>query len=192
MRVRIAFKVIVVMLITMVEMKAQTFDLQKEDISLTVDGTSNIHDWQLQAVNISGVIDVEFSDENFGKITRLEVTVPSEGLKSGKKSMDKNIYKALHTTQYPEICFRLKSVKKFEKVSANNYHILLEGFLKIAGTERLIQVPVNLTQDKNNHNISGELALNMTDYKIEPPSALFGTIKTGDRVVVKFELSSKK
>jgi len=32
----------------------------------------------------------------------------------------------------------------------------------------------------------------MTEYKMSPPTAMFGTLKTGDDVVVKFDITYKK
>ena len=36
-------------------------------------------------------------------------------------------------------------------------------------------------------SLEGEKTFNMTDYGIEPPTALFGTITTGDEVTIKFK-----
>jgi hypothetical protein len=35
--------------------------------------------------------------------------------------------------------------------------------------------------------LEGEKTFNMTDYAIEPPKALFGTITTGDEITIKFK-----
>ena len=38
----------------------------------------------------------------------------------------------------------------------------------------------------------GELTLKMSDYEISPPTALMGTIKTGDEVTIRFSIPFQK
>jgi polyisoprenoid-binding protein YceI len=40
----------------------------------------------------------------------------------------------------------------------------------------------------NSMTVSGDYTLKMTDYGIQPPKAMWGTIKTGDEVTIKFEI----
>ncbi len=166
---------------------AQSYKLNNEASSLLIDGTSNIHDWTIEAENTGGNLTAEFDDGTLEELDKLEFTVVTESLMSGKSGMDKNTYKALNTDKYKEITYKLKEVKGIEKVSSNNYKVKTLGSLEIAGTKKDINLNFDLKSNSNQIVLNGEYKLNMTKFGVEAPTAMFGTIKTGEDVVIKFE-----
>ena len=166
---------------------AQSYKLNKETSSLMVDGTSNIHDWTIEAENTGGTLTVEFDEGKLEELNKLEFTVIAESLMSGKSGMDKNTYKALNTNKYKEITYKLKKVNSIDKISANTYKVKTTGSLEIAGTKKDINLDFNLKSGSDKIVLNGEHTLNMTNFGVEPPTAMFGTITTGEEVVIKFE-----
>src|SRR5699024_11709610 len=63
-------------------------------ISINVDGTSNIHDWDLKAEKFTVKAIIEDSAD-LPAIKSLNLDLEAESLKSGKSGVDKNTYKAL-------------------------------------------------------------------------------------------------
>ena len=60
--------------------------------------------------------------------------------------------------------------------------------MTIAGVTRDVQIPMTLkVVDKSHLRISGKLGMKMSDFKVKPPHALFGMIKSGDAINVSFE-----
>lgn len=168
-------------------MHAQSYKLNTKATSVMVDGTSNIHDWTIEAKNTGGVLSVKFSDGNLAQIDKLEFSVVAESLVSGKSAMDKNTYKALNTDTYKNITYKLDKVNSIEKSAGNIYKVKTTGCLTIAGVKNNISLNFDLSSSSNQLVLTGQYKLNMNDYKIEAPTAMFGTIKTGENVVVKFE-----
>ena len=167
-------------------LNAQTYRLNNQASTLTIEGTSNIHDWTIEAEDSAGMLTAEFNADKLQEIGKLEITVIAESLMSGKSGMDKNTYKALNTDKYKEITYKLKDVKSIDKISANNYKVKTTGSLEIAGTKKDINLDFDLKSDSEQIVLIGEHRLNMTNYGVEAPTAMFGTIKTGEDVVVKF------
>jgi hypothetical protein len=65
----------------------------------------------------------------------------------------------------------------------------MQGTLRIAGRERVVRVPVVLEEQADGAvRAHGALPILMTDYGITPPTALFGVLRTENRIVVKFDL----
>jgi polyisoprenoid-binding protein YceI len=166
---------------------AQSYKLNNKASSVEIDGTSNIHDWTMKAENTGGVLTVDFDEGTLEKIEKLEFTVVAESLVSGKSGMDKNTYKALNTDKYKNITYNLKKVNGIEKLSGNNYKVKTTGSLMIAGVKKDINLNFDLNSNSDQLALTGQYKLNMTDYGVEAPTAMFGTIKTGEDVVVKFE-----
>ena len=186
------FRILLVALLLSFGVDAQSYKLNNEASSLLIDGTSNIHDWTIEAENTGGNLTAEFNADKLEDIGKLEFTVMAESLMSGKSGMDKNTYKALNTDKHKEITYKLKDVKDIEKVSGDTYKVKSTGTLEIAGTKKDIKLDFNLKSGSNLIVLNGEYKLNMTNFGVEAPTAMFGTIKTGEDVVIKFESHFKK
>jgi polyisoprenoid-binding protein YceI len=171
---------------------AQSYKLNNKTSSLLIDGTSNIHDWTIEAENTGGLLSVGFDEGELEEIEKLEFTAVAESLVSGKSGMDKNTYKALNTDKYKNITFTLNKVNAIEKLSGNDYKVKTTGSLMIAGVKKDVSLNFNLNCNSDQLVLTGQYKLNMTDFKIDPPTAMFGTIKTGEEVLIKFETHFNK
>ena len=163
----------------------QAFKLDATKSTLKVFGTSSLHDWHIITDSFSG--SMSFASLEEGKLDKLHVDILSETLKSGKKSMDKNTYKALKTDKYPKIAFHLTQVNEVKSLGGNTYALETYGDLVISGTKRNIPLRLKVQIKGNTVTLIGEKSIKMTDFNIEPPTALFGTITTGDDLTIKFE-----
>lgn len=169
------------------DLTAQSTYQVSEDSKMVIKGTSSLHDWESDVITLKGegMVNVENQQP---QIQDFRLTIPVEAIKSGKSAMDKNTYEALNEEQYPNIEFTLDEVQSIsgDKVKAS-------GKLSIAGETR----PVTLTADYDLRNSSvinlrGSYTMKMTDFGVEPPTAVFGTIKTGDEITVDYTLQLKK
>jgi polyisoprenoid-binding protein YceI len=179
------------MLLTAGSMFGQNFKMDNSS-EIIVEGTSNIHDWEMKATSKQGGATITTEDGKLTGISKLQVSIPAESLESGKGGMDKNAYKALNTNKHKNIEFKLDEVKKIEANGTNSYKVNGLATLKISGVSK--QVPVEFTAKLNGNKleINGEESLNMTNYKIDPPTAMFGTITTGEEVTIKFKSTFSK
>lgn len=165
---------------------AQTYQLNNGSSTLRVDGTSNLHDWDLNAENQKGKITVEMTDGKVTAIKDLQLSVVAESLKSGKSGMDKNTFKALKTNQYKEITFKLTKVKSIN-CSGATCKVSLSGNLNIAGTSKPVDMTFDMTTTSSNITLTGNKKMKMTTFNVDPPTAMFGTITTGDEIDVVFK-----
>lgn len=156
---------------------------------LVVDGTSNLHDWTIEAKAMSGKASATIETDDLKALKNLDFSVEVEQLKSGKSGMDKNTFKALKSTSHKNISFKLVKVVKMTTVSDNNYTIEAQGDLTIAGTTKRINQTFTVKLIGKKMVFSGKQKIDMTVYGVEPPKALMGTIKTGKDVTVDFKVT---
>ncbi|MDO5654639.1 MAG: YceI family protein [Flavobacteriaceae bacterium] len=163
---------------------AQTFTLQSNP-SLAITGTSTMHDWEMKSNTATGTLKGTMSGNSLSAIQNLEVVMKATTLKSGKAGMDKKAYEAMKTNSHANASFKLSSAKK----SGNTW--TMTGNFTFAGTTKAVTLNVSESTSGGVITLSGSHKFNLTDYKITPPTALMGTIKTGDAVEVKFNVKFK-
>lgn len=170
---------------------SQNFNLSNNS-SITISGTSSLHDWDVEVESFSG--NILFNDFENMDISDIKINVISESLKSGKKGMDKNTYKALKTKDHKNILFQFSKVESISKIDDSSYRINGQGQLSITGVTKDVNIDFLLSKNdlengEGTCSITGSCTINMTDFGIEPPKALLGTIKTGEVIKVKFNTS---
>ena len=180
---RRSFILIPLMLLTLTA-HAQ-FVVSQDKSTLAIDGTSNVHDWTETAEVIKGTMDLTLAGNVVEEITALNLTIPVNSLKSGKSTMDKNTYKALKESEHPNIYFRLKSAR----VEGLNIHFI--GSLTVAGSTKEVDLKATYSSSSSHIIINGEYACKMTDFGVQPPTAMLGTMKTGDDIVISFSVAFK-
>jgi len=164
------------------------------DSKLWIEGGSNLHDWSCKASAIDAAIDV---DEALIKsptasptlLKKVQVKVPVRNLKCGHGGMDNNLYKALKADDSPEISYILATFDVVPGAMNDSFTVKTVGALKIAGAEKTVDMDVTASRLADGSiRAEGSLPLLMTDFGVKPPTAMLGTLRTSNKVIVKFSL----
>ena len=99
--------------------------------------------------------------------------------------MDKVAYETLKTDKYKTIKYVLKSAEKVNETTWN-----LTGVYTIAGVSKELKTQVKTSVAANGTvNIQGSNKITFTQFGMKSPTAMFGAIKTGENLTVKFNLN---
>lgn len=163
--------------------------------SIKVLGTSNVHDWTMEAQNptAEALFSTLAGDEDIPKsLNSLSFSVGAKSLKSDRTSMDNRTYKTIKADTYPKITFKLVS-SVITPVRKNVFLIKATGTLTIAGTSKTILMQVNGSMNGDNSiTCSGQQKIKLTDFNIQPPSFMMGAMKVGDDLTIQYGLTFKK
>ncbi len=154
---------------------------------IEVSGTSTLHDWEMKTSQITGHATFEISNGILQSVTDVTISLPAESLKSGKDAMDNNAYKALRTNEHKNITFR--STKATLEKKESTYIITCDGILQMSGASHPTQLTVSCTLDGTSVKCIGEKKLKMSEFTIEPPSFMFGSVKTGDEITLNLNVT---
>lgn len=182
--------ILIFFVITLPFANAQQFKLNEGQTKLSIDGTSSIHDWTIEAEEFQGNAEIVLEGNQVGEIKSLTFKVPVKSLKSGKSAMDDNTYEALEAKNHPYITYQFNSIES-KKKAGDKLILTTKGSLTIAGQTKVVNMTVT-TDVSGGVQFDGSVSFNMTDFKVEPPTAVFGSIKTGDKVTINFSANYSK
>ena len=181
---------------------------------LVLEGSSNVTDWRCRGTSIDGRVEVaapldhindvidRIEDGAIGKWMNnpaaarfpqpeLQLRVPVSVLRCGNRQMERDMYRALRSDAHPAIEFRFtKLVGGVDHdIDSGKYRATVAGVLSLAGAARTITVNVEVERiARDRFRLRARFPLRMTDFRITPPTALFGLVKASDDLVVHFDV----
>ena len=162
-------------------------------VDLLISGTSTLHDWTMKSAKAecTAIFDFNAGGQISG-LNSLIFSTPVNALKSEHTAMDNNAYKALKTDKDPLISYTLTSVTVTPGAGGAST-VTCNGKLTIAGATREAQiVTVCKPGAGNTMTVTGSEKISMKDFNIDPPTFMFGTIKTGNDITLSFTLTLTK
>ncbi|MGM0588116.1 MAG: YceI family protein [Bacteroidota bacterium] len=174
------------LVIPVIPATAQTSYTINSNSTMIIDGTSNVHDWECDVEKLNGAVEM-----NEGMISNVTLSIPVKSIDSGKGGMNSNMYDALKADKHKNITFDLESTQLKSGDFESDMVLAVTGKLTIAGKTQSITMDVNGQKSENGYTFSGEKTINMTDYDVKPPTAMFGTISTGEEVTIIFTINAE-
>ena len=157
---------------------------------VSIDGASTLHAWKVEAPDVSGYPEViKFDVSNDGAIEDFGFQVAVATMDGGRgSSMNNKIYKALKSDEHP-----LVSYQQDEKADYDADGVMTSsGTLEMAGVSKSITVDVVTAIEDGKVTFTASYPMKLSDFDIEPPSAMFGQIVTKDDIVVNFQFVYQK
>ncbi len=154
--------------------------------TITISGTSTLHDWESVVETPKG--EYVFDEKTIKSLT-INIPVVSIKSKQEEKLMDKKTYEALNSDKNPNIIFQLTEPAT-PMMNGSDAQVTLTGNLTIAGVTKKISIKSSGKKSSSgSYLFSGVVPLKMSDFKIKPPVAMLGLIKTGDAISIKFDVT---
>lgn len=196
-----------IFLIIPLSIQALVFESTREGQgTVSIEGTSTLHDWEVKGEDIRGsleiaadVIDLATADALFNTPIQATVQIPVRSLTSDNRGMDRRMFSAMNESDHANVTFVLSELQPLpEKIdtldlaafaSEGTLIVMASGKLTISGKTNDILFPASFHWDGSQLTIAVEVTLMMSDYGVEPPRALMGTIRTGDEVVIRAKWS---
>lgn len=172
---------------------AQEKYVLSEESTMKVTGTSTLHDWEVVSDEVSGSLLFEMKGKPKknqplkGSIISSDLSLKVVSLKSERgETMNGKMHRALLYDEFPEIKFQLTNAILVNQDS------IAKGVLTLAGKENSVEIEVTLNVTEDAIAVQGSKDFKLSDFDIDPPSAMFGQIETGNEIVIAFDLNYLK
>lgn len=190
-QIKVKILIAIVFLVASINLTAQTA-YEVKSHSIVVSGTSNLHDWTADVLKAKGIFNVKVESNKISDIQGVELKVDAQSFNSSKGSiMNSKIKDAINSKKYPEINYKATKLNSITEKSGVT-QISSSGVLTIAGTSQNVIIDaVGKILPNGEIELTGSKKVKMTDYKVEPPTAMFGALTTGDEVTITFKVVLK-
>ncbi|MGM0507062.1 MAG: YceI family protein [Bacteroidota bacterium] len=190
---RILTSTLLALLLTATAVHAQTTYNLGSESELAVEGTSNVRDWDGVASDLSGTLQLagavtSLDELQSADLNSLSLEIPVKGLENDSGKLTKNMHKYLKEKDHPVITFKLTGVDELV-VNGSTAELTSRGEVSVAGVTQPITISNEMSlQDDGTLVVTGVQDLKMTDFEIDPPTAMFGAIRAVDEVQVHYTL----
>lgn len=163
---------------------------------LWVEGTSTVRSFQCTvpdfalSVNADGGSAVTAVLAGEKAVRTVELTLPASKIECGNGTMNEHMRKALKVDASPTIRFTLADYdvsKASEGVQGT-----LRGSLAMGGAEKPVSVTATGVEGSNGTlRVTGSAEVALSNFALKAPKLMFGRIKVGDKVRVRFDVLLK-
>lgn len=160
-----------------------------------IDGDSNVRDWDADITEASGTLVLtgvenlsidQLTPESFSSLT---ITIPVSKIETDSRRLTSNLQSYLKGDDYPEITFRLSEITSVD-VNNNRAAITANGTVNAAGADKNLTMNVEAVVNGNGSiTFSGSQELLMTDFDIDPPTAMLGSVRARDEMTILFNIT---
>ena len=165
----------------------QSVTLIRNESRVTISGTSSLHDWHENAGDFKITLVMKTQDGASGVIEKVSFICKSASVTSDNSLMTDKTHNALQVDKYPEISF-ISDLPSPAVISVGDFSATVTGDLKLNGVTKPVSLSLKGSLSGDKLSVQGSQSLKMSDFQIKSPTAMLGTLKTGDEVTVFFDL----
>jgi polyisoprenoid-binding protein YceI len=165
------------------------YNVDNGESRMKILGDSNVHEWEEYVKEVGGNASIRANSKEDFVIESLSFKAKVKSIESTKGSiMDNKTYDALEADDHPYITFTLDKVIKSTPVDQGVW-LNTKGWLTVAGIKQYINLDVKaIFSGPEKIRFEGSKSFKMSDFGIDPPTAMMGSMKVKDEITIKFNV----
>jgi hypothetical protein len=189
---------------------AQTRYVPGEDSRVWIEGTSTVRDFTCSTQQIEGHVRLDLQEASpahpepapadtmrirsaASGTPDVQARVPVRALDCGKRRQNKDLYEAMKASDHPAIHYDIIKARIVAPPDSTQDHHVIEaiGNLTVAGETRTVRITLEGRRLENGRiHARGSLPMQMTNFDVEPPTAMLGLIRVRDEITVHFDITA--
>lgn len=170
---------------TAIQAAVRNFETAPSGNHVTFYAHSTGHDFEGKSPQVAGKFGCD--RERIAETAYGEFRIPVRSLKTGIDGRDNEMYATFEEPRYPEIAFKLRSMREIRQNGADTYSARAVGDLSIHGVTREVSLPVTAVFRGEQVTVTGTASVKITDFGMKPPGFLF--FRVADQVRLSFRVS---
>jgi polyisoprenoid-binding protein YceI len=164
-----------------------TLPLSVNAATLTINGTSTMHDYALSTTALTVVAAATKGKPLLqqGTLRSFELQIPVDSFTSEKDGLKEKMLETMKAERFPNIAFRLDTYE-FETSPSGQGIVRAKGTVTVAGVEQPVELLLDVAAGPEGLLVRGTHPLSMKSFGIKPPTMFMGMLKTHDTVTIKF------
>ncbi|CAN5331419.1 hypothetical protein BH23BAC3_BH23BAC3_36160 [soil metagenome] len=184
------------LLVTTQFAEAQNSDIQLtlDEHEMKIDGSANVRDWDADVNTVDATFVLSpFDLSDLSSLTpehfkTMELSIPVRDIESDSGRLTRNLQGYLKRDEHPVITFKLNEIDSVT-VNGDTAEITANGVINAAGVDHETTMHVTAAVNDGKVTFSGSQDLLMTDFGIDPPTAVLGTIRARDEISIIYSLT---
>jgi polyisoprenoid-binding protein YceI len=187
----ILFVILLILFSYDIKAQQQTVFSEASGTIINLEGTSTLHGWDMESTDTEISASFHMEEGEIQDLNSLSFKLPVRSLTSGRSNLDRNAYDAVKANQYPDILFTMNDAE-VTAIEQETYRVDIQGMLTIAGVTNEANLEATCSQNGENLVCAGDKEINMTDFGIEPPTFMLGTMRVGEIVNINFTVNLER
>jgi len=160
----------------------------ESDSKIWVEGTSSVQAWTCEVGQFTGSVTGEIANGVLTDVTTTTLSIPVSRMDCGGRQITSKMRDALKSSNHPNIQFALSSAN-VAAPNSGRFGIDTRGRVTIAGVTRDVRlVSEGHVLADGRYRLKGSVPLVMSDFGVDPPTAMLGALRTGDAVTIQFDV----
>ncbi len=159
-----------------------------------LEGTASTGDWECRSTELRAELrgPADLEDGRPAGVETAFLHLPVGGIRCGLTPMERDLRRALQADRHPRIVFRIQDVEPGDAIAGGpgtEFGVEVAGDLTVAGVRRPLAMTVGASVDPSGPvRLEASTRIAMSDFGVEPPTAMLGLIRAGDTVSVTLRL----
>lgn len=157
--------------------------------TITVEGTSNVHDWSCETSQMAGALQGDLTGATLAGLEGGRLTIPVQSLECGNGTMNRLMRGALKSDANPTIQYTITRAEVGAPDAQGRHTVTANGQLAVAGQTQSVRVRAQAVPAANgSFRLNGNVPLTMTQFGVDPPRAMMGAMRTADAINISFDV----
>lgn len=167
-----------------------TVTLDTDATRLVLHGSTNVNQFSCEyngSFEPRQVTVVALPDANGWQIDSAGVSLEVKAFDCGHRKMNSDFYELLQYREHPQLHLQLL---KLTPSDSTGYFRARASF-RIAGKRQAYPIMVENAQQKSYHLITGQHALDIREFGLEPPRKFFGMVVVDETITIAFQMGMR-
>ena len=175
------------------DVEQHSYHVERIEVSLKGSTNINTFDCDMDIEPLEDMHVVVMPSKNGFEFTGVLFRLPSSSFECNKKLMTKEMHQLLKVDVFPDLILEVRNFHKFEATGEDDFSVSSDVTVTICDQTRdEVFTDCYWKRRGNKRFLGGYHEIQLTDYSIDPPKKMLGTVVTRNTIGLEFEIKLRR